>query len=124
MPPVGPVIAGWLMALGAPPDASRTPTPTERVFARTHRLPPAPGPPWASSQVALCPVVASAPFDRTTDKRRYYLSAVGSATECAAVLDVLLRLHLIPEDPHAQGKALLDRVVAMLVGLAKRQSER
>jgi four helix bundle protein len=53
------------------------------------------------------------------DKRRYYLSAVGSSTECAAILDVCLRLRLTEPEIHGRGKALLERVVSMLVRLAK-----
>lgn len=53
------------------------------------------------------------------DKRRYYLSACGSATECAAIFDICLRLKLAPEETHTAGKQLLERIVAMLVGLAK-----
>ena len=53
------------------------------------------------------------------DKRRYYLTACGSATECAAILDVCSRLGLINQDLHGRGKTLLERIVAMLVGLAK-----
>jgi four helix bundle protein len=52
------------------------------------------------------------------DKRRYYLSAVGSATESAAILDVCHRLKLLDDDTHRSGKETLDRVVAMLVKLA------
>lgn len=52
------------------------------------------------------------------DKRRYYLTAAGSATESAAILDICMRLRLIDQKPHEQGKAILDRVVAMLVKLA------
>ena len=52
------------------------------------------------------------------DKRRYYLSAAGSATECAAMLDVCLRRRLTTEQVHRTGKQLLDRIVAMLVKLA------
>jgi four helix bundle protein len=55
------------------------------------------------------------------DKRRYYLSASGSATECAAILDVCQRLHAVDDATHAAGKQLLDRIVAMLVKLAKAQ---
>ena len=55
------------------------------------------------------------------DKRRYYLVAVGSTTECAAILDVTLRLKLVPADRHADGKAMLERIAAMLVKLAKAQ---
>jgi four helix bundle protein len=53
------------------------------------------------------------------DKRRYYGSARGSATESAAVLDICLRLNLVVEEDHHAGKALLERVVSMLVKLAK-----
>jgi four helix bundle protein len=53
------------------------------------------------------------------DKRRYYLIAMGSSTESAAMLDVCLRRKLITEDTHRRGKLLLDRIVAMLVALAK-----
>jgi len=53
------------------------------------------------------------------DKRRYYLSAMGSSTESAAMLDVCFRRKMISEDTHHRGKQLLDRVVAMLVALCK-----
>ena len=55
------------------------------------------------------------------DKRRYYLSAAGSATECAAILDVCLRLKLTVSDAHSVGKSMLERIAAMLVKLAKAQ---
>jgi four helix bundle protein len=54
------------------------------------------------------------------DKRRYYLSAAGSATECAAALDLCKRLGLIEEQVCERGKGVLDRIVAMLVKLAAR----
>lgn len=52
------------------------------------------------------------------DKRRYYLTGAGSATEAAAVLDICVRLALIDQKPYDQGKGILDRVVSMLVKLA------
>ena len=58
------------------------------------------------------------------DKRRYYLSAAGSTAECAAILDVLRRFGLVSEPQHSDGKALLDRMAAMLVGLAKRHQHK
>ena len=58
------------------------------------------------------------------DKRRYYLSSLGSATECAAMLDVCSRRKLIDADTHRRGKELLDRIAAMLVKLAKSHQER
>jgi four helix bundle protein len=53
------------------------------------------------------------------DKRRYYLSARGSATESAALLDVLLRLKLLEQPGHQAGKEMLVRVVSMLIKLAQ-----
>ena len=53
------------------------------------------------------------------DKRRYYLSARGSATECAALLDVYLRVKLAHEADHRSGKESLLRIVSMLIRLAK-----
>jgi four helix bundle protein len=49
------------------------------------------------------------------DKPRYYLSARGSATESAALLDVLLRLQLLDAPGHQAGKETLVRVVSMLI---------
>jgi four helix bundle protein len=53
------------------------------------------------------------------DKRRYYLSARGSATECAALLDVYVRLGLATPNDHQEGKQMLERIGSMLVRLAK-----
>lgn len=52
------------------------------------------------------------------DKRRYYLTARGSATESAALLDVCLRLKLLGEAEHRTGKAMVVRIVSMLIKLA------
>jgi four helix bundle protein len=53
------------------------------------------------------------------DKRRYYLCARGSATESAALLDVLSRLKLLDDTGHKIGKEMLVRVVSMLIKLAQ-----
>lgn len=53
------------------------------------------------------------------DKRRYYLTARGSATESAALLDVCLRLELLNGAGHTTAKAMLVRIVAMLIKLAQ-----
>jgi four helix bundle protein len=53
------------------------------------------------------------------DKRRYYLTALGSTTECAAILDVCVRLKVISEKQHAGGKKMLEELASMLTGLAK-----
>lgn len=58
------------------------------------------------------------------DKRRYYLSARGSATESAALLDVLLRLGLLDEGGHKSGKEMLVREVSMLITLAQSLEDR
>lgn len=58
------------------------------------------------------------------DKRRYYLSARGSATESAALLDVLCRLGLLDEHGHQAGKEMLVREVSMLIKLAQSLEER
>jgi len=53
------------------------------------------------------------------DKRRYYLTARGSATEAAALLDALTRVGLLDEPKRAEGKETLLRIVSMLVKLAR-----
>jgi four helix bundle protein len=58
------------------------------------------------------------------DKRRYYLSARGSATESAALLDVWHRLGFASEEQVRSGKAMLESLVARLVNLARSQEGR
>ena len=53
------------------------------------------------------------------DKRRYYLTARGSASESAALLDVCCRLKLLEESGHRTGKAMIVRIVSMLIKLAQ-----
>ena len=53
------------------------------------------------------------------DKRRYYMTARGSATESAALLDVCYRLKLLDEKELNAGKDLVVRIVSMLVKLAR-----
>jgi four helix bundle protein len=53
------------------------------------------------------------------DKRRYYLTARGSATESAALLDVCFRLKVLEEVGHKTGKEMLIRIVSMLIKLAQ-----
>jgi four helix bundle protein len=52
------------------------------------------------------------------DKRRYYLTARGSATESAALLDVCQRLKLLADVDYQTGKEQVVRVVSMLIKLA------
>jgi four helix bundle protein len=53
------------------------------------------------------------------DKRRYYLTARGSATESAALLDECLRLELLAPAGHKAGKDMIVRIVSMLIRLAQ-----
>lgn len=71
----------------------------------------------ASTSVVLNLAEGAGKLSRA-DKRRYYLTARGSATESAALLDVCLRLQLIGEAEHRRGKAMIVRVVSMLIKLA------
>jgi four helix bundle protein len=72
----------------------------------------------ASTSIVLNLAEGTGKFSRP-DKRRYYLTSSGSATESAAILDVCLRLKLVDPQVHERGKGLLERVVSMLVKLAK-----
>lgn len=56
------------------------------------------------------------------EKARFYRIAKRSATECAAVLDVANRRSAISHQHHSQGRALLLRIVSMLVKLARMHS--
>jgi four helix bundle protein len=53
------------------------------------------------------------------DKRRFYVTARGSATECAAIFDILARLDAVPADARADAKKKLVRIASMLIKLAK-----
>jgi four helix bundle protein len=55
----------------------------------------------------------------SNEKGRFYRMAKRSATECAGIFDVCLRLQLIEEQQHKKGRELLLRIVAMLTKLAK-----
>jgi four helix bundle protein len=53
------------------------------------------------------------------DKASFYTRARGSATECAAVLDVCVRLALVSSEYASQQKELLERVAQMLTRLIR-----
>ena len=53
------------------------------------------------------------------DKIRFYTTAIGSATESAAMFDVCLRRQLISAEAHERGRHLLERIVAMLIKLCR-----
>jgi four helix bundle protein len=72
----------------------------------------------ASTSVVLNLAEGAGKYSRP-DKRRFYLIARGSATEAAALLDIFARLTLMDEQRHRTGKTVLERMVAMLIKLAK-----
>ena len=74
----------------------------------------------ASTSIVLNLAEGAGKFSKP-DKRRYYVIAAGSTTECAAILDACLRLNLVSGERHFVGKGMLERVFAMLVKLAKAQ---
>lgn len=53
------------------------------------------------------------------DKRRFYLTARGSATQSAALLDVCSKLRLLDEAGHRAGRDMVVRIVSMLIKLAQ-----
>ena len=53
------------------------------------------------------------------DRCRYYDTARGSALECAACLDVLVVKKVLKNEETSDAKAILIKVVSMLVGLIK-----
>ncbi len=73
----------------------------------------------ASTSIVLNIAEGAGKFSRP-EKRRYYQIAAGSVTECAAILDVCSCLTAIDAGTHAEGKALAERMLAMLVKLSNR----
>jgi four helix bundle protein len=56
------------------------------------------------------------------DKAHFFTIARGSATECAAVLELLTARCLLASEAHRHGRGLLIRVVQMLTRLIERQA--
>ena len=54
------------------------------------------------------------------DKGHFYAIARGSATECAAILDLLLARGFVSPPAYRHGRGLLIRVVQMLTRLVER----
>lgn len=55
----------------------------------------------------------------SSEKSRFYRMAKRSATECAGIFDVCIRLKLIEEEQYKKGRELILRIVAMLTKIAK-----
>lgn len=57
------------------------------------------------------------------DRFKYFDIARGSAVECAACLDVLVKKQKCPKERATEDKAILHAVVSMLMGLLKHHGE-
>jgi four helix bundle protein len=55
------------------------------------------------------------------DRLRYWRIALGSALECAAILDVLRVCSTLTEESVAEGKRPLERIVAMLTRMTQQE---
>ncbi len=58
------------------------------------------------------------------EKARFYRIARRSATECAAILDILIKLEIRSRQDLEAGKQSLSAIVGMLVGLVKHCEQR
>jgi four helix bundle protein len=73
----------------------------------------------ASTSIALNIAEGAGEYSRA-DKARFYRIAKRSATECAAILDVARTLAIISRERFDTGRALLLRVVSMLIKMAQK----
>ena len=71
----------------------------------------------ASIGIVLC-IAEGAGRRSGPDKRRFYEMARGSATESAAIFDILQARGLVSAQSHAQGRILLVRIVQMLTPMS------
>jgi four helix bundle protein len=73
------------------------------------------------ASVSIVLNIAEGAGRRTTrDKANFFTIACGSATECAAVLDLLLARGLMAPSDHRHGRGLLVRIIQMLTRLVGR----
>jgi four helix bundle protein len=73
----------------------------------------------ASTSIALNIAEGNAKFS-VADRARYLQSALGSAVECAACLDVLVARGLLEGGQSEVGKHYLEVIVSMIMGLLNR----
>jgi four helix bundle protein len=74
-----------------------------------------------SASIVLC-IAEGAGRSSRPDKARFYGIARGSATECAAIVDILLARRLCSAAVGAEARMLLLRVVQMLTKLIARMA--
>ena len=72
----------------------------------------------ASASIVLC-IAEGAGRSSRPDKARFYAIARGSATECAAVVDIAMARRLCAATTGVSARALLIRIVQMLTRLAR-----
>ncbi len=72
----------------------------------------------ASTSVVLH-IAEGAAESSKLDQRRLFLAARSSATECAALYDILAKLGAVTADVHGATKEKLFRIATMIVKLAK-----
>jgi four helix bundle protein len=77
----------------------------------------------ASSSIVLNIAEGNGKYSRP-DRCRFFDTAHGSALECAAGLDVLVARKRLRPEQIRPGKERLQRMVRMLMGLIKRNSDR
>jgi four helix bundle protein len=75
----------------------------------------------AATSVLLNIAEGAGEFSRT-EKARFYRMAKRSATECAAIIHMSLRLDLVDQDTCKKSHELLDRVSAMLTKMARKRA--
>jgi len=71
----------------------------------------------ASTSIILC-IAEGAGRRSGPDKRRFYEMARGSATESAAILDILTARGLLSAEAHTSARNLLVRIVQMLTRMS------
>lgn len=72
----------------------------------------------ASSSIVLNIAEGAGEFS-ANDKKRFYRMARRSATECAAIIDICVRLNLIKQSDQTKARDLLLHIVRMLTKMTK-----
>ena len=72
------------------------------------------------ASISICLNIAEGAGEfRSREKARFYRIARRSATECAAILDILRRLNAVADGDLSPGEQILLEIVSMLTGLIK-----
>ena len=75
----------------------------------------------ASLSIVLC-IAEGTGRTSPKDKKRFYSMARGSATECAALLDILEARNIVPTPRCEQGHAMVIRLVQMLTRMTRQKT--